>query len=160
MVVSLPMPCEDDLNRSSLLSQLCIEDCQGLRVYSQGAVLNDTLWYTFQTGETIFFKLRDEPLAPPVHLDDMLLDGYDWGDQCPDYTGPHFPAFRVLSDGGQHMILVDVESVRSFADFKRVVVNQLQLRSANPEICSSQPVSPTLLCLDNRAKLFSLPLSV
>ena len=139
-------------NRQSLLAQLGIDDGLGLRVYLQGTVLDDTTWYAFQTGETIFFKLRDEPLPPPVHLDHMLLDGYEWGDHCPSYEGPHFPAFRVLSDGGQHMILVDVDRVRNFADFQQVVKDHLRLRSDQPVICSSVPRVTDLAVLGQSCK--------
>ena len=139
-------------NRSSLIAQLGIADCQGLRVYLRGEALDGASWYSFLTGETIFFKMRDEPLASPVHLDDMLMDGYDWGDQCPHFAGPHFPAFRVLSDGGQHMILVDVERVRSFADFRQVVIEQLQLRTPQPVICSSLPRVNDLAVLGQSCK--------
>ena len=139
-------------NRQSLLAQLGIEDCLGLRVYLQGAALDDATWYAFQTGETILFKLRDEPPPPPAHLDDMLMDGHDWGDHCPSYEGPHFPAFRVLSDGGQHMILVDVDRVRNFADFQQVVRDQLRLRSEQPVICSSVPRVTDLAVLGQSCK--------
>ena len=128
-----------NLNRSSLLMHVQIEDRPDIQIFLRGQAIDDASWYEFHDGELISIRVVDLPLPPAKYLADMLQDEYDWCEACPSFEGPLFPAFRVLSDGGQHTIHADVDLVRSFADFRLLACDRLRYTSANPVCCSSQP---------------------
>ena len=49
------------------------------------------------------------------------------------------PAFRLLSDGGQHVIRADPDQITSFAEFRRLASRFLRFTSDSPVFCSSSP---------------------
>ena len=127
------------LNRSSILLHLQIEDKPDLLVFSRGALLDADSWFSFQSGETVLIVLQGFHPIPHLQLEDMLQQPQSWDDSLPVLEGPHFPLFLVLSDGGQHQVPVDVEQVRSFADFQQHTSQVLQFSSEHPVFCSSVP---------------------
>ena len=127
------------LNRSSLLLHIQVPDSADIRLYCGRVILENDLWIDFLPGETITVKTRDGPLAPPVSLADMLGDRFDWATQISTYHGPHFPAFQVLADGGSKVILVDVNTIRSFSDFKQLTATVFQHTSGCAHVGSSVP---------------------
>ena len=153
------------INRASLFLHLKIDDDPSLQLFCGRARIENNDWRSFLSGETIAVKCGGRLPTPPVSLADMLLDRHDWITPSPDFPGPHFPAFCVLSDGGHKVILVDVDAVRSFEDFKKVSADAFQHRSGHVNVCSSIPrsmisqlrdkiVRPCLLqlsmCVDSR----------
>ena len=128
-----------NLNRSSLLLQVQIEDRPDIQVYLRGQVMDGTTWYEFHDGELISIRTLEQPLTPAKYLTEMLQDEYDWCEFCPTFDGPLFPAFRILSDGGQHTIHANVDLVHSFADFRTLACGILRYTAENPVFCSSQP---------------------
>ena len=127
------------LNRSSILLHLCIPADKAVRIFSCGQELLDGPWYNFSHGDTLVVLPEGAIPGPVVHLEDMLRGAYDWVSPCPSYGGPHFPAFCVLSDGGHKVILVDVDTVTSSADFKRIAISELQYTSEHALVSSSVP---------------------
>ena len=126
-------------NRASVLQSLQIQDLPGLQVFLRHALLDTGTWYTFGQGDTLTIKPPGTVLPPIVLLSDMLRDTWDWAAPGITFHGPHFPAFCVLTDGGLRVVLVDVEQIRSFTDFKQFTSGLLQFRSAQAVFCSSQP---------------------
>ena len=143
---------EGRLNRSSVLLHLRTPDTPGLRVYLKGVLLDNTTWYSFGQGDTLSLLPPGPALQPHVHLADMLRGAWDWVSPCPSYPGPHFPAFCVLSDGGLKVILVDVETVRSFSDFRRQTAAELQHTSGRALVSSSMPRVTNLSILGQACK--------
>ena len=143
---------EGRLNRSSVLLHLRTPDTPGLQVYLKSVLLDTTTWYSFGQGDTLFLIPPGAVLRPHVRLADMLEGTWDWTSPCPSYPGPHFPAFCVLSDGGIRVILVDVEVVRSFSDFRRQAVAELQYTSDRALVSSSLPRMSDLSILGQACK--------
>ena len=130
---------EGRLNRFSVLLHLRVADTPGLRVYLKGVLLDTTTWYHLGQGDTLTLLPPGPALLPQVLLADMLRGAWDWISPCSSYPGPHFPAFCVLSDGGSKVILVDVEEVRSFSDFRNQATAELQYTSGRVLVSSSMP---------------------
>ena len=127
------------LNRKSVLLHLHIPDEADCDLYCGRSLLTDDAWRNFLPGETITVKRRGDAQTPPISLIDMLQHGSDWAPQVQSFHGPHFPAFCVLSDGGYKVILVDVEEIKSFSDFKRLSAETFQHSSGHVNVCSSMP---------------------
>ena len=128
------------VNKESILMQLHVSGRLGARLFCHhNQELVDDQWYHFNQGDTLFVLPTDVRPGPAVLLADMLQGPYDWVAPCPTYGGPHFPAFCVLSDGAQHVILVDVDSVRSFSDFRRLAATELRYTSDRVLVSSSLP---------------------
>ena len=127
------------LNRSSVILHLFPQGVEAVRIFLRGLELTDPEWYDFYHGDTVLILPAGGQPSPPVRFADMLRDTHDWISPCPIYGGPHFPAFCVLSDGGCKVVLVDVDSVRSFSDFRRLAATELQYRSGQVLVSSSQP---------------------
>ena len=140
------------LNRKSVLLHLQLPDENGLGLFCGRIQLHDDEWRTFLTGETITVQPNAGIPKPPVSLADMLRDRFEWRQHSPSFRGPHFPAFHVLSDGGSKTILVDVEAIQSFSDFKVLCTNVLQYRSGNVNVCSSLPRVDNLSVLGQSCK--------
>ena len=127
------------LNRKSVLLHIQLPDEQGFDLYCGRIKLEDSVWRSFIPGETVTVQRTGELPRSPVTLADMLRDVADWTSQPPSFEGPHFPAFCVMSDGNQKVILVDVEQTRSFSDFRRLSAATFQHTSGQVNVCSSQP---------------------
>ena len=127
------------LNRKAILLHLQIPDGDEWDLYCGRSLLTDEVWRNFLPGETVAVRRRGDIQAPPISLVDMLRAGSDWAPQVISFPGPHFPAFCVLSDGGYKVILVDVDVIKSFSDFKKLSAETFQHRSGHVNVCSSVP---------------------
>ena len=140
------------LNRASILMHLQLTDRPELLIFAGGAALDSDSWFSFQSGETVLVLQQGFDPVPHPQLDDMLQQVHDWDDSLPVLGGPHFPLFLVMSDGGQHQVPVDVEQVRSFADFQQHTIRLLRYTSEQPVICSSVPRVKDLAVLGHFCK--------
>ena len=140
----------DRLNRASILLHAQVPDQPGVQVFVQGREIDRDTWHQFWIGDTV--TISRAQLVVTAQLRDMLMNSSDWTSPSPTFDGPHFPAFCVLTDGGQQVILVDVNEVRSFADFRRLAIDKLQYTSGSVTITSSQPRVDDLLVFGQRCK--------
>ena len=92
------------LNRTSILLHLQIPDLPGLQVFRGALLIDPGVWLDFEHGDTVFIRPAGRVATPIVTLAQMLQDAFDWTTPSPIFSGPHFPAFQVLSDGSYKVI--------------------------------------------------------